>query len=234
VLKILRYSAIILLIFTIGIQAQTIGGSLFMGVPQKDFKEKNDNLGFGFQLQGSLTSPGVTNPILVGLSVGFMVFSSEDKEYTTSTGFFDFTQNLNLSSNMANIHLYLQLAPFPGPVKPYVEILGGGNYLFTTATVDLVGIDQAPLFESDVSKDDSFSDFTWSYGAGAGILISIVPLPEMDLYLDLKARYLKGGEAEFVTQEDIDVNFDKGQVYFSPRKAKTDLISFHIGATVAF
>ncbi len=231
---ILYYTILALLCVSFTMQAQSISASFMVGAPQKEFKKQNDNTGFGLQLQGSLTSPGVTSPIRLGASIGFLVFSSDKRTYETSIGFFDFEQTLDVSNNMANFHLFLQLAPIPGPVKPYAEILGGGNLLFTTATVDLTSVDDIPAFEEDHSKDDSFTDFTWSYGAGAGILISIVPLPAMDLYLDLKARYLRGGEAEFVTEDDIEVNFDKGEVYFSPRKAKTEMLSYHLGVMLAF
>lgn len=216
------------------LEAQSLSASFMVGAPQKDFKKQNDNTGFGLQIQGSLQSPGISSPITVGASIGFLVFSSDQRTYETSAGFFDFEQTLDVSNNMANFHLFLQLAPIPGPVKPYAEILGGGNLLFTTASVELETIDYVPSFEDEVSKDDSFTDFTWSYGAGAGLLISIVPLPAVDLYLDLKARYLRGGEAEFVTNEDIEVNFDEGEVYFTPRKSETEMLSYHIGVMLAF
>jgi hypothetical protein len=227
-------SVISLLVVTIGLKAQTLSGAFMVGVPQKDFKEQNDNTGFGLQIQGTLQTPGITSPITLGASIGFLVFSSDERTYNTSAGFFDFEQTLDVSSNMANFHLFVQLAPIPGPVKPYAELLGGGNLLFTTAKVDLESVDNVPMFDDKVSKDDSFTDFTWSYGAGAGIQISIVPLPVVDLYIDLKARYLRGGEAEFVTEEDVEVDFDEGTVYFSPRKAKIELLSFHVGVSVHF
>lgn len=228
------YSLITFFLLSVSIKAQSLSASFMVASPQKEFKKQNDNTGFGLQIQGALNSPGITSPITFGASIGFMVFSSDKRTYENSVGFFDFEQSLDVSNNMANFHLFLQLAPIPGPVKPYAEILGGGNLLFTTASVKLESVDNIPSFEEDYSKDDSFTDFTWSYGAGAGLLISIIPLPAVDLYLDLKARYLRGGEAEFVTQEDIEVDFDEGEVYFSPRKAKTELLSFHLGVMIAF
>lgn len=205
-----------------------------MGAPQKEFKTQNDNIGFGLQLQGTFPSPGVTSPIVIGLSGNFLVFSTSEKEKKVKYGFFDVKQSSELSSNMAQFHVFLQLAPFTGPFKPYVEILGGGNLLWTDATVKMVDTDDYDFDEDKFQKDDSFSDFTYSYGAGAGFLISLTPLPTSDLYLDLKVRYTRGGEAEFVTVENTEVDFDEGKIYFTPTKAMTDLLTFHLGVSLFF
>jgi hypothetical protein len=167
-----------------------------------------------------------------------MVFSTDEKrKRVTQAGFFDVYQKSELSSNMAQFHLFLQLAaPIPGAVKPYVEVLGGGNLLWTDATVKLVDDDDSDFEDNNnrFKRDDSFSDFTWSYGAGAGILVKIVPLPTLDLYLDLKARYTRGGEAEFVTLDETEVDFDNGKITFTPKTAFTELMTFHLGVSLFF
>jgi hypothetical protein len=229
-------SFLILVLISTSLSAQTFSASFMVGAPQKDFHKKNDNTGYGLQLQGTLGKPGITSPIAVGISANFMVFATDEKEKkVANAGFFDLNQKSELSSNMAQFHLFVQLAPFPGSVKPYVEILGGGNLLWTDATIKLE--DDGKIYQGDndrYKKDDSFSDFTWSYGAGAGVLVKLVPLEAMDLYLDLKARYTRGGEAEFVTVNEVDVDFDKGTMTFEPKSAFTELMTFHLGVSLFF
>ena len=180
--------------------------------------------------------PGITSPVAIGISANFMVFSTDDKEKKVTQGFFDLVQKSELSSNMAQFHLFAQLSPFPGSVKPYIEVLGGGNLLWTYATVKLEDDDGFDFGNDNerIKKSDSFSDFTWSYGAGAGILVKIVPLPTLDLYLDLKARYTRGGEAEFVTVDEAEVDFDKGTITFEPKTAFTEIMTFHLGVSLFF
>jgi hypothetical protein len=138
------------------------------------------------------------------------------------------TVEVNRMNNLANIHLLLQISPFMGTIRPYVEGLFGGAYIFTTSEV------KSEHTQLTFAESTNWDDFTWSYGAGAGLLLLISKdMNEVkELYLDLKARYVYGTEAQYLTENDIRVV--GGKVIYYPRKSKTDLVTFHLGVVAFF
>jgi len=173
-------------------------------------------LGYGIQLQGTLWSPGKTRPFTVGLIlvIWFMAkLPNEDPGVKTIP---DVTVEVSRMNSIANFHLLLQVSPFTGTVRPYLDGLIGGAYIFTTTEVKSENSDES------IAESTNYDDFNWSYGWGGGLLIKVAKeLGDVqNLYLDLKARYLYGTEAEYLTENDVLIQ--NGRVFYNPRKSKTD------------
>jgi len=220
--------ALILLLTTITINAQTIGGSIMIGSPQGDFRTNVDRLGYGLQFHGTLWSPSNERPFTIGLNIGYMIYGEVSERRPLSEFIPDVTVEVNRTNNLANFHLLLQISPFMGTVRPYVEGLIGGAYIFTTSEVKSTSTQLA------FAESTNWDDFTWSYGAGGGLLLLISKDAGdvKDLYLDLKARYVFGTEAQYLTENDVRVV--GGRVLYFPRKSKTDLLTFHVGVLAYF
>ncbi|MFC2082298.1 hypothetical protein ACFLQT_01055 [Bacteroidota bacterium] len=211
------------------LSAQSIGGSFMLGFPQGEFKEKVDRVGYGFQLHGTLWSPGSLQPFTIGANFGYMIYGEETRTSQLSPTIPDIGVEVNRSNSIVNFNLLFQICPFPGPVKPYLEGLFGGAYIFTKTSVESEWSDE-PVFEST-----NFDDWTWNYGAGAGILIRISEgIGDFgNLYLDLKARYLFGSEAEYLREGDIIINQTTGDLTYNISRSKTDLFKLYIGVVAA-
>jgi len=211
------------------INAQSIGGSLMLGIPKGEFKEKVDRLGYGFQVQGTLWSPGITAPFTIGANMGYMIYGEETRNTRLSPDIPDIGVEVNRSNSIVNFNLLFQVCPFAGPVKPYIEGLFGGAYIFTKTSVESEWSDE-PVFEST-----NFDDWTWNYGAGAGMLIKLTEgVGDFGvLYLDLKARYLFGTEAEYLREGDVIINQSNGSITYNVSKSKTDLLKIYIGIVAA-
>jgi len=210
------------------IKAQTVGGSFMVGSPQGEFRTNVDRLGYGLQIQGTLWSPSKERPFTVGLSLGYMIYG-EENERRPWPGFPEVTLEVNRTNSLANLHLLLQISPFTGTVRPYVEGLVGGSYIFTTSEV------KSENNWQKIAESTNYDDFNWSYGGGAGLLLQISKnLGEVkNLYLDLKARYMYGTEAQYLTERDIEV-VSLTEVRYYPRRSKTDLLTFHLGVIAYF
>jgi len=208
--------------------AQTLSGNFMLGLPQGEFKDNVDKLGYGLQVQGTLSTPGSFSPFTIGASVGFMVYGSESRKAPLSNTIPDLTVDVDRSYNLANFHLLALVSPLPGPIKPYIEGLVGGSYIFTTT--DVKGENNAENFASSTN----FDDFAFSYGFGGGVLINLVPGLGVgpDIYLDLKARYLLGSESEYLTEGSVEIA--NGNVIYHPKKSATDLLSIHVGVAAYF
>jgi hypothetical protein len=208
--------------------AQSLGGSFMVGSPQGEFRSNVNRLGYGFQLYGTLWAPSKERPITIGLDFGYMVYGhvTQHDAWRDFPGVF---LNLERSNNLASAHVLFQLSPFNGDVRPYIEGLFGGAYIFTESSV------KSENYSETIASSTNYDDFTWNYGGGAGLWISLAKnLGTVDnLFLDLKVRYLYGTTAEYLTEESVYVN-SRGETYFMPQKSKTDFLIFHVGVVAAF
>jgi len=216
------------LLFSISVSAQTLGGSFVVGVPKGEFKDRVNTIGFGLQVHGTLFTPTDRSPVTVGLNMGFMVYGNESSIRPLSESIPDVLVDVNRTNNLANLHFLLQVSPFMGDVRPYIEGLFGGAYLFTTTKVESSYSGQG-VFEST-----NLDDFTWSYGGGFGMLIKLTNKIGSinNLFLDLKARYIFGTEAQYLKEGSVTIV--NGKAYYDVQKSKTDLLTINVGVVAYF
>ena len=219
---------LLLLAGLVTLKAQTVGGSFVIGLPQGEFKQKVDNIGFGLQVHGTLFTPSAVSPFTVGLNLGYMVYGNESSTRPLSEYIPDVFVDVNRTNNIANFHLLFQVSPFIGDVRPYAEGLFGGAYLFTTTKVESRNSNQ------NVFESTNFDSYAWNYGFGGGLLIKLMgPSGSMsNLFLDLKARYMYGTETEYLKEGSVTIV--NGRAYYDVQKSKTDLLTLHIGVVAYF
>jgi hypothetical protein len=215
----------LILTLTSSIFAQSVGGSLLLGIPQNEFSENVNNSAFGgIEGQITLATPGPLNPFTVGLNAGFMIYGIENRRAPLSTTVPDVTVDVERRNSMVNFHLVFQVCPFEGQIKPYLEGVAGGAYIWTETSVE--GSSDIYEFASTVNQDD----FAWSYGIGGGLLISLTDELEGvpgGLYLDLKTRFMYGSEAEYLTTGDLRIVNDR--LVYDTKRSSIDYLSIQIG-----
>lgn len=222
----------LLLIFVLFIApftvAQTVGGSFMIGSPEGEFKTNLNRLGYGIQIHGTLWSPSKERPFTIGLNGGYMIYGMRTDYRPFSLTIPEVGVDVTRTNSLANLHVLFQINPFGGTVQPYIEGLFGGAYIFTTTEI------KSDYNSQHIASSTNYDDFTWSYGAGFGFLFQLKrDLGDVSvLYLDLKARYMYGTEAQYLTEDDVQVS--NGTVYYYPRKSKTDLLTFHVGVVAYF
>ena len=213
--------------------AQTAGLNLIFAAPQNEFSENIKNYGYGVGMEGVLFVGKGKVPFGVGLNIGFINYGNEDYRAPLSTTLPGVTVNLSRTNNIANFHLFFRLTTNAGDVRPYLDCLFGGSYLFTESKVT------SEKDNSEFASSKNISDYAWSYGFGGGFMIKIYEPGQSDdfqlakLFLDLKARYLKGTEAEYLTEGSI-IGHPDGSVTLLTSKSKTDLLQIQVGVTAEF
>lgn len=206
------------------------GGLDFMvGSPQREFRKNVDKVGFG--IAGNVGFAPEGTPIMLGLEFGFMNYGSSSRREPFSTTIPDVFVDVSTTNNFILGHAILRVQPNAGVVRPYLQGMVGFNYLFTETKIENINVPG-----QEVASSNNLSDGAFSYGAGAGMLIWVYSPPEgnglSDLFIDVGARYVFGGEAEYLKEGSIrNVN---GRVVYDILKSKTDLLVFHIGASVRF
>lgn len=225
----MKKALLVLLLFGfIKLNAQTVGGSFAVGIPQGEFKDKVENIGFGLTLHGTLFSPTNTSPVTIGLNLGFMVYGNESSSRPLSETIPDVFVNVKRTNNLANFHVLMQVSPFMGDVRPYIEGLFGGAYMYTSTKVE------SEYSGVDVFESTNMDAFTWSYGFGGGMLIKLKENigSISTLFLDIKARYIFGTEAEYLKEGSVSIS--NGRAYYDVQKSKTDLLTINVGVVVYF
>lgn len=208
---------------------QSAGINLTLAIPQGEFKEKVDNLGFGISGNLNFISPKPKSPFGIGLNLGYIVYGSESRREPLSITIPDVFVNVDRTNSLLNFHLLFTVGLPKGRIRPYVEGLFGGSYIYTTTSVKSQGTGE------EFASSTNFDDWAWSYGTGGGITILLSGDPNTDqntIYLDLKGRYLFGSEAEYLKQGSVRIQ--NGQVYYDVSRSKTDLITVHAGVIFYF
>ncbi len=220
----------LLVIISSGCFAQSAGLNFTLGFPMGEFKNNVTRTGFGVSGEFLLLTPTVQNPFSIGLNLGFINYGSESRREPFSSTIPDVTVDVDRSNNIVNFHILFQLAFPTGVIRPYAEGLFGGSYIFTETSIKSKGVDE-------VASSTNFDDFAWSYGAGGGFLIQVFSSDDPEekvssVFIDLKARYLYGSEAEYLKEGSVLI--ENGKVIYNTSKSKTDLLTANIGAVVYF
>jgi len=229
--KILSLTALVILLSAAAMQAQiTAGASLTLGLPQGEFKDNLDRYGYG--LTGEIFyTPGPIKVFGIGIDLTYMNYGSETRRAPFSNTIPDLTVDVDRSYNMISFHPVIRIyAPLP-MLRPYLDLVAGGNYIFTTTTIR----SRSSLFNKgeEVATDENFSDFAWNYGFGGGVLIDVMNEPGLKLSIDLRARYLYGTEAEYLKEGSVIVNAQNGTVTYNVSKSTTDMLFIQAGVAVA-
>src|SRR5690554_621631 len=218
----------IALIYGGNLFAQSGGLNFTLAFPQGEFKENIDRLGFGGSLQFLFFDPTPELPVSYGINLGYINYGSESRREPFSHTIPDVTVDVDRTNNLVNFHLLFQIIPATGSFRPYAEGLFGGSYLYTETSIKSRDVEE-------VASSTNFDDFAWSYGAGAGFLILLsdnVSEGIGSLYLNLKARYIFGSEAEYLKEGSVRI--ENSRVHYDVSKSKTDLLQIHLGVTAYF
>lgn len=209
-----------------------LGLDLMLGLPQGEFKENIDGVGGGFSGQ-FLWNPSQRMPFSVGLNLGFLIYGSESRREPFSTTIPDVTVQVDRTNNLLNFHVLFRIIPQKGDVRPYLEGLFGGAYLFTETKIENTSKGE------EIASSVNFSDYAWSYGGGAGLMFYVSEAKDdvsgraMPIFVDLKARYLFGSRADYLKEGSIR-NLGGGKVAYDVVRSTTDVLSIHLGAVLFF
>jgi hypothetical protein len=202
-----------------------LGGYFTIALPQGEFEESVENNGYGFIGQ-ALFSVGGT-PVSIGGSFGGAIYGRETRKEPFSLTIPDVTVEVETNNYILLGHLVLRLQPPVGPFRPYAEGVIGFHYLFTQTTIE--------SREENIASDTNFDDGVFSYGGGGGIMFGVYEggaAKPVSVYVDVGARYLKGGKARYLQEGSI--RREDGRVLYDIDESETDLLAIQIGVTVQF
>ena len=163
-------------------------------------------------------SPSELTPYGLGINLRYIGYGVHLLETPDSE---ELEMSFNKANNFASAHILFQIAPYLGSVRPYVETLFGGSYIFSRTEAGYDYHNPATLW---------IDDWAWSYGGGVGLKFLAHGDPYFNrgsVYLDLKVRYLMSTEATYLDRNSV-VLYD-GTIEYSLIKSKTDMLTVSLG-----
>lgn len=217
------------------------GFGLVVGSPQDEFRKNVDNVGFGLDAFATHNLGG--SAFQLGGTFSFMVYGRDKRSEPFSYTIPDVRVDVITTNSIVMGHLLARLQPPKGGLRPYIEGLYGFHYLSTSTTIEN---QHASEDDNEIASSTNFEDFTSSYGAGAGLMFTIWDASNITggsgdfsgkLLLDLGARYLFGGEAEYLKKGSIqpdEQTSDPTDLIYDVQRSKTDILNFRIGLVFDF
>jgi hypothetical protein len=205
------------------------GWNFTLSFPQGQLKDrvKEPLLGWGIDMN---YAPGGGH-LLPGLSFVYQKYGEDEVRLISDEGIFDLeTRNLLLQWKLSLRYRFTRTS-----IQPYLETLAGFHYLYTETTVS--DPESGALLGGTINHDD----LAFSYGVDAGTLVRLIDghnrkpdsfLHNLQLFLDIRARYVWGGEASYYREEVILPG--TGPTELDLCKSATDMLSGQVGLVVAF
>ncbi len=233
--RVLRLSSLIATVALVAVALPSIAGlpapataslQFDVGVPQGEFHHYVRNPGFGLSAQAEYGPENL--PLRGGCLLGFLVYGSQTRG------------EIETENTLVDLDLILKVAPQVWRFRPYASALGGVRLLYTKS--ELVETDQDPGgSDGEVPRIDQ-ADVTLTYGGAAGLQFLLwegmatytsndrSEKKPFSFFLDLGARYLRGGHADYLRKGDVH-GLPEEPTY-RVRQSRTDLLTFQLGFAV--
>lgn len=208
------------------------GANFLLEFPQGEFKDNVNHTGFGFSGEFLYALPMI--PISVGLSGAYIIYGNDTRQVRFFPGI-AVDVDVETSNNIATGHFLLRAQQRQGTIRPYLDGLIGFNYLFTQTLI------KNRSGGEEIASSINVDDFAFSYGGGAGIMISVYQSPIEEIRhnaglarvnVDLRLRYLFGSEAKYLFEDSIEIAGE--DVFYNESRSLTDIITLQIGAVLEF
>lgn len=209
-----------------------VGGHFLLGFPQAEFRENVEKTGLGGNFDFAYRFP--RSIVSAGVAFGFLIYGQETRTEPLSSTIPDLIVDVRTTNSILLCHLFLRIQPLRGSFRPYLDGLFGFNYLSTDTSIG----DHKGSGDDNLSSNN-YSDLALSYGLGGGAMVSLVEVRRagrgprvFSMDLDIGARYLKGGEAEYLKKGSI--HREDGIVTYDVYRSKTDLLHAYLGLSFSF
>lgn len=147
----------------------------------------------------------------------------------------DVSIKVNTTNAMLLLHARLRAQRRTGRWRPYADGLFGFTDLFTKSSISGPEVCSGGFYwsgtcvQTDYASSTNARDVVLSYGGGAGVMIRFTASPTAPR-LDISGRYIRGGDAKYLTQGAIHV--DEGKASFDFSRSRTDIVVFYVGVAI--
>jgi len=191
-------------------------------IPVNEYQDFDNEVGYGGNLEFFFISPSKEKPIGMGVSLSYigqgLYFYEDPCDCETNVG-------NNRANNFINLNMILQVAPTGGTVRPYLETLFGGSYIYSNTDIITLDYNYVNLY---------VDDWAWTYGVGGGFkfLLGADDNGGGSMYLDLKGRYLMSSNVNMLDRNSI--RYANNIFYDSVKETQINFVAIQIGFILYF
>jgi hypothetical protein len=191
-------------------------------IPVNEYQDFDDEVGYGGNLEFFFISPSKEKPIGMGISLSYigqgLYFYDDPCDCETNLG-------NNRANNFINLNMILQVAPTGGTIRPYLETLFGGSYIYSNTEIITLDYNSVNLY---------VDDWAWTYGVGGGFkfLLGADENGDGSMYLDLKGRYLMSSDVNMLDRNSI--RYANNIFYDSVKETQINFVAIQIGFVLYF
>jgi opacity protein-like surface antigen len=190
-----------------GYFGQVVGGSWGLGLAGV-WQPRRRSL--GLRLEGSYTEYGSVSREVPIAGAGGRVMG-----------------DLTTTNEISNFAIGPQLTIGHGALRPYLVAAFGSSY-FATRTL-LKEDHDCPDEDCVIASDTNYSDWTFAWSAGGGILLSI----GRRAFVDVGVRYVGNGTVNWLAEGDL-VDDGDGPARPLPRRSEANVVQVTAGFVFAF
>ena len=183
--------------------------TLTMGIPMEEFGETTSSLPFGLTVN-YLYQPTSKLPFLFGGGIAYLSAGSKNIKKTLTADItlgntlidqLNIPLEFSIRNQIINGHALVRVQGRHTTVKPYLDLIGGFNYFWTSTT--LYDRSTQNYFQTDdndrIFHKTQISDIAWSGGAGVGLMVRV----SSAVLINLSANYLVGGKLDYYDKNQI-------------------------------
>lgn len=203
-----------------------IGGGLTFADPVGEFAlAVDDGWGIDANVRVALDPVGLVS---LRMDAGFLNYGNERQSVCISlTVGCRIVTDLVTRNNIAYLDAGPEIGFDLGPIRPYAGVSAGISYFATTSSLqDFDDYD----YDYDAFNTTNFDDLVLAWRARTGLQVRVGGRRN-PVYLDFGAVYHENGEAEYLTEGDIQDNAD-GSITVFPTFSEANLVTFQFGVSV--
>jgi hypothetical protein len=202
-----------------------IGGGLSFADPVGEFALfVEDGWGIDGNVRVAVDPMGLLS---LRMGAGFLQYGHERQSVCISlTVGCRIVTDLVTTNNIAYLDAGPEIGFDLGPIRPYAGVSAGVTYFNTSSSLqDYDDYDDYSAFETT-----NFDDLVLAWRARTGMQIRVGG-NRNPVYLDFGAVYHENGDAEYLTEGDIQDNSD-GSITVFPTFSEANLVTFQFGVSV--
>ncbi|MDH3267491.1 MAG: hypothetical protein OEM46_01430 [Ignavibacteria bacterium] len=191
-------------------------------IPVNEYQNFDNEVGYGGNFEFFFISPSKEKPIGMGVSLSYLgqglYFYDDPCDCETNLG-------NNRANNFINLNMILQVAPTGGTVRPYLETIFGGSYIFSNTELITLNYNSVNLY---------IDDWAWTYGIGGGFkfLLGAQENESGSVYLDIKGRYLMSSAVYLLDRNSI--RYANDRFYYSVNETQINFVAVQVGIVLYF
>jgi hypothetical protein len=207
------------------------GVGVLGAVPVGEFATQVDEAG---GILGYLDARLGGGPFSVGGEMGYLEYGHAEREVSLRTlvpDIPDASLHIDTTNALFLMHARLRIQRMHGRWRPYADALVGFTDLFTRTAIR-GGVSCAPGFlgggsvctYANAGSTTNARDVVVTFGGAGGVTYSFSPRWPR---LDLAWRYVRGGDARYLTADAIRI--EAGEAVYDFRQSRTDHVGLYIG-----